>query len=297
MPDLNASDDLLTEETAASLIQDNHVAAQNQNENENENENVKDLNGSSQDKGLDKLVQNCSTQSRDRREEQTENIYSEGSIVDGKDTVESSASLKGSNTCNSSDSTAKSAPDDNILASHSTMSQSGLNKSMGSHSKKEYDESSNLEGTHNNVGNNFCENDTIESCINHTEDNSPTVTTPTTNLVAVSGSSNAPVNQSEDDRINNNMDSEEAISDNTNTSNNDSINNSTENVGIDRNGQARTRWIRINQRFQMLLTLVTLFFSILLFCILVCWVVFTSAFVMSIDHVSRRDHFPVNNII
>jgi hypothetical protein len=46
---------------------------------------------------------------------------------------------------------------------------------------------------------------------------------------------------------------------------------------------ARARWIRINRRFQLVITIVALVFSLLLFAILVCWVVLTSAYVVSID--------------
>jgi hypothetical protein len=53
----------------------------------------------------------------------------------------------------------------------------------------------------------------------------------------------------------------------------------------DPNREARTRWIRINRRFQLIITVVALIFSLLLFAILVCWVVFTSAYVVSIDKV------------
>ena len=51
----------------------------------------------------------------------------------------------------------------------------------------------------------------------------------------------------------------------------------------DPNREARTRWIRINRRFQLIITMVALVFSLLLFAILVCWVVLTSAYVVSID--------------
>lgn len=70
---------------------------------------------------------------------------------------------------------------------------------------------------------------------------------------------------------------------NENLENNQNATDRENSPETDNAGGARNRWLRINQRFQMLLTLVTLFFSILLFCTLVCWVVFTSAFVMSID--------------
>jgi hypothetical protein len=47
--------------------------------------------------------------------------------------------------------------------------------------------------------------------------------------------------------------------------------------------EARVRWICINRRFQVVITIVALVFSLLLFAILVCWVVLTSAYVVSID--------------
>jgi hypothetical protein len=51
----------------------------------------------------------------------------------------------------------------------------------------------------------------------------------------------------------------------------------------DPNRDARMRWIRINRRFQLIITIVALIFSLLLFAVLVCWVVLTSAYVVSID--------------
>ena len=56
-------------------------------------------------------------------------------------------------------------------------------------------------------------------------------------------------------------------------------------IDDDPNREARTRWIRINRRFQLIITVVALIFSLLLFAILVCWIVFTSAYVVSIDKV------------
>jgi Ring finger domain len=52
---------------------------------------------------------------------------------------------------------------------------------------------------------------------------------------------------------------------------------------IDPERQARIRWIRINRRFQLVITVVALLFSLLLFSILICWVVLTSAYVVSFD--------------
>ena len=51
----------------------------------------------------------------------------------------------------------------------------------------------------------------------------------------------------------------------------------------DPNREARLRWICINRRFQRVITVVAFLFSLLLFTILVCWVVLTSAYVVSID--------------
>jgi hypothetical protein len=59
-------------------------------------------------------------------------------------------------------------------------------------------------------------------------------------------------------------------------------------VDDDPNREARTRWIRINRRFQLIITVVALIFSLLLFAILVCWVVFTSAYVVSIEKVRKK---------
>jgi hypothetical protein len=52
---------------------------------------------------------------------------------------------------------------------------------------------------------------------------------------------------------------------------------------IDPERQARIRWIQINRRFQLVITIVALLFSLLLFAILICWVVLTSAYVVSFD--------------
>ena len=60
-------------------------------------------------------------------------------------------------------------------------------------------------------------------------------------------------------------------------------------VAIDNNDPhrvARSRWMSINRRFQLIITFVALLFSLLLFSILVCWVVLTSAYVVSIEKVS-----------
>lgn len=45
--------------------------------------------------------------------------------------------------------------------------------------------------------------------------------------------------------------------------------------------RARIRWIRINRRFQLVITVVALLFSLLLFAVLICWVVLASAFILS----------------
>ncbi len=64
-----------------------------------------------------------------------------------------------------------------------------------------------------------------------------------------------------------------------------------EESGLDRlryddpNREARRAWIVINQRFQLLLIIVGVIFSVVLFSILVTWVVLTSAYVVSIDEV------------
>ena len=52
---------------------------------------------------------------------------------------------------------------------------------------------------------------------------------------------------------------------------------------FDPNRQARTRWVQINRRFQLTITIVALIFSFLLFAILVCWVAMTSAYVVAIE--------------
>ena len=53
----------------------------------------------------------------------------------------------------------------------------------------------------------------------------------------------------------------------------------------DHTRDARNRWIGINRRFQYVITIVALIFSLLLFAILLCWVVLTTSFVISIDKV------------
>ena len=51
----------------------------------------------------------------------------------------------------------------------------------------------------------------------------------------------------------------------------------------DPNREARMNWIRITRRFQLLVAIVGLIFSVLLFSIMVTWVVLMSAYVVSID--------------
>ena len=51
----------------------------------------------------------------------------------------------------------------------------------------------------------------------------------------------------------------------------------------DRERIARIRWIRINRRFQKVMAGVALLFSLLLFAILICWVVLTSTYVLSVQ--------------
>ena len=60
-------------------------------------------------------------------------------------------------------------------------------------------------------------------------------------------------------------------------------NNSVVDSDPDPQREARARWICINRRFQVVITIVALIFSLLLFAILVCWVVLTSSYVVSID--------------
>lgn len=66
-------------------------------------------------------------------------------------------------------------------------------------------------------------------------------------------------------------------------SNNSIDNNSVVDADPDPQRDARARWIVINRRFQVVITIVALIFSLLLFGILVCWVILTSAYVISID--------------
>lgn len=53
----------------------------------------------------------------------------------------------------------------------------------------------------------------------------------------------------------------------------------------DPNRRARSRWIRINRRFQFTINLVALLFSLLLFTILVCWVLLITTYVISLEKV------------
>mmetsp|Transcript_30086 Transcript_30086/g.44590 ORF Transcript_30086/g.44590 Transcript_30086/m.44590 type:complete len:602 (-) Transcript_30086:262-2067(-) len=79
----------------------------------------------------------------------------------------------------------------------------------------------------------------------------------------------------------------------TNNINSNSNRNSNINININSNSNeennmneimtARSRWIRANQRFQVVITFVALIFSLLLFAILVCWVVLTSSYIISMD--------------
>mmetsp|Transcript_21249 Transcript_21249/g.27402 ORF Transcript_21249/g.27402 Transcript_21249/m.27402 type:complete len:670 (+) Transcript_21249:171-2180(+) len=62
---------------------------------------------------------------------------------------------------------------------------------------------------------------------------------------------------------------------------NDANNPTTE---ADRRMERASRWIRVNQCINCAITSIALLFSLLLFTILVCWVVLTSAYVISIDH-------------
>jgi hypothetical protein len=66
-------------------------------------------------------------------------------------------------------------------------------------------------------------------------------------------------------------------------SSNSMDNNSVVDSGPDPQREARARWRLINRRFQVVITVVALIFSLLLFAILVCWVILTSAYVVSID--------------
>lgn len=68
---------------------------------------------------------------------------------------------------------------------------------------------------------------------------------------------------------------------NGDASNNDGDDGGSSAADLER--RARARWIRINRRFRVTITFVALIFSLLLFSILVCWVVLTSSYVISID--------------
>mmetsp|Transcript_14563 Transcript_14563/g.22447 ORF Transcript_14563/g.22447 Transcript_14563/m.22447 type:complete len:702 (+) Transcript_14563:193-2298(+) len=67
------------------------------------------------------------------------------------------------------------------------------------------------------------------------------------------------------------------------TSNNGNSNNTNNAAAVNERMERASRWIRVNQCLNCTITLVALVFSLLLFTILVCWVVLTSAYVVSID--------------
>ena len=52
---------------------------------------------------------------------------------------------------------------------------------------------------------------------------------------------------------------------------------------LDPSREARVRWVRINQRFQLMVTCVAVLFSLLLFGILLSWIVLTSAYVITFE--------------
>ena len=52
---------------------------------------------------------------------------------------------------------------------------------------------------------------------------------------------------------------------------------------LDPSRDARVRWVRINQRFQLMVTVVAVLFSLLLFGILLSWIVLTSAYVITFE--------------
>jgi len=49
--------------------------------------------------------------------------------------------------------------------------------------------------------------------------------------------------------------------------------------------EARVRWVRINQRFQLMITFVAVLFSLTLFSILISWIVMTSAYVITYNRI------------
>lgn len=56
-----------------------------------------------------------------------------------------------------------------------------------------------------------------------------------------------------------------------------------DNGGSNESDHARERWTQINSRFQTVITLVALIFSLLLFAILLCWVLLTSAYAVTVE--------------
>lgn len=56
-----------------------------------------------------------------------------------------------------------------------------------------------------------------------------------------------------------------------------------DNAGSNETDHARERWAQINSRFQIIITLVALVFSLLLFAILLCWILLTSAYAVTVE--------------
>eukprot|EP00814_Leptocylindrus_danicus_P009554 CAMPEP_0116029746 /NCGR_PEP_ID=MMETSP0321-20121206/16346_1 /TAXON_ID=163516 /ORGANISM="Leptocylindrus danicus var. danicus, Strain B650" /LENGTH=730 /DNA_ID=CAMNT_0003504227 /DNA_START=52 /DNA_END=2241 /DNA_ORIENTATION=+ len=72
-------------------------------------------------------------------------------------------------------------------------------------------------------------------------------------------------------------------SNNNNGNSNMNNSNNAAAAAVNERMERASRWIRVNQCLNCTITLVALVFSLLLFTILVCWVVLTSAYVVSID--------------
>lgn len=294
----NAGTDVVLSITS---VEEKSDVDRNKNESDNEsyvNENVLDTRRDLSDEN--------SSETHEREElRENEECDSTNIRIDENATINSSDhSSHGGNICIAN--LSQSVIDNGIISLPHKPDQSEKNLNMDTHSVEEINLNENLERLEcvqppleiTDVANNMNLNDgevstnmhVINALVdNNTESDAPSISSLIPNVVVTVNEDH--INEGNMRRNISESNNGSSINNTTNMDeNNGNHNNNRENIpigigDIDRNGQARTRWIRINQRFQILLTLVTLFFSILLFCILVCWVVFTSAFVMSIDHV------------
>jgi len=108
------------------------------------------------------------------------------------------------------------------------------------------------------------------------------------NDILLVGTNNENYNESDSNRIGSagDVDDHTSIDANTNTNSNNTTNNSNSNQTDQHSDYTRNRWIRINRFFHVLMKFVTLVFYMLQGSILICWVVFTGFYVVSLHQVS-----------